>query len=295
MSPKNNISLDVSNNNVDLSGNNPVVDEIPKTSSEPQEEPSVYNDLVMTGSSKWFEQTEYIIFKSELKATKKNFLVVLKECKENKRLLDLKYDDLNRIVNNIQTSVIFFSTISGFLQATRIQFNMPDSYISVTSITISTYISLLLSISKYYKLDEMKEKIQVLREKFSLLHNDLDYQMDVLGPWMSKNIWIHQNPKKKLESWRKLFANLSSEYDSIIETKKDLVTEFEIIMDTKSRNYYHIKNRELNYSNRIKINEWDVKEGQLEEQIRNNQPVRASISLQHEELDNWDDEHDDDI
>ena len=77
MSPKNNISLDVSNNNVDLSGNNPVVDEIPKTSSEPQEEPSVYNDLVMTGSSKWFEQTEYIIFKSELKATKKNFLVVL--------------------------------------------------------------------------------------------------------------------------------------------------------------------------------------------------------------------------
>ena len=295
MSPKNNISLDVSNNNVDLSGNKATVDEIPKTSSEPQEEPNVYNDLVMTGNSKWFEQTEYIIFRSELKATKKNFLVVLKECKENKRLLDLKYDDLNRIVNNIQTSVIFFSTISGFLQATRIQFNMPDSYISVTSITISTYISLLLSISKYYKLDEMKEKIQVLREKFSLLHNDLDYQMDVLGPWMSKNIWIHQNPKKKLENWRKLFANLSSEYDSIIETKKDLVTEFEIIMDTKSRNYYHIKNRELNYSNRIKINEWDVKEGQLEEQIRNNQPVRASISLQHEELDNWDDEHDDDI
>ena len=59
--------------------------------------------------------------------------------------------------------------------------------------------------------------------------------------------------------------------------------------------YYHIKNRELNYSNRIKINEWDVKEGQLEEQIRNNQPARASISLQHEELDNWDDEHDDDV
>ena len=294
MSPKNNISLDVSNNNVDLSGNKATVDEIPKTSSEPQEEPSQINDLVMTGNSKWFEQTEYIIFRSELKATKKNFLVVLKECKENKRLLDLKYDDLNRIVNNIQTSVIFFSTISGFLQATRIQFNMPDSYISVTSITISTYISLLLSISKYYKLDEMKEKIQVLREKFSLLHNDLDYQMDVLGPWMSKNIWIHQNPKKKLENWRKLFANLSSEYDSIIETKKDLVTEFEIIMDTKSRNYYHIKNRELNYSNRIKINEWDVKEGHLEQQIRDNQPVRASISLQHEELDNWDDEHDDD-
>ena len=99
----------------------------------------------------------------------------------------------------------------------------------------------------------MKEKIQVLREKFSLLHNQLDYQMDILGPWMEKNIWIYQDPKLKLSEWAKLFSSLNEEYDSIIETKKELVTEFEIIMDTKSRNYYHIKNRELNYSNRKKI------------------------------------------
>ena len=141
----------------------------------------------------------------------------------------------------------------------------------------------------------MKEKIQVLREKFSLLHNQLDYQMDVLGPWMEKNIWIYQDPKLKLSEWAKLFSSLNEEYDSIIETKKELVTEFEIIMDTKSRNYYHIKNRELNYSNRKKINEWDVKEHELElviskSQVR--QDSRPSISLKHEELDNWDDTHD---
>jgi hypothetical protein len=141
----------------------------------------------------------------------------------------------------------------------------------------------------------MKEKIQVLREKFSLLHNKLDYQMDVLGPWMEKNIWIYQDPKLKLSEWAKLFSNLNEEYDSIIETKKELVTEFEIIMDTKSRNYYHIKNRELNYSNRKKINEWDVKEHELELEISKSQvrqDSRPSISLKHEELDNWDDTHD---
>ena len=97
----------------------------------------------------WFAQTEYIVFSNELKAVQRNNLVILKECKENKRLLDLKYDDLNTLVNNIQTSVIFFSTISGFIQATRIQFNIADNITSIFSITVSTYISLLLSISKY--------------------------------------------------------------------------------------------------------------------------------------------------
>ena len=48
-------------------------------------------------------------------------------------------------------------------------------------------------------------------------------------------------------------------------------------------------------SNRKKINEWDVKEHELElviskSQVR--QDSRPSISLKHEELDNWDDTHD---
>lgn len=289
---KNNIttSIDSSGNGIDVD------DELQEINlNENTNALSRYGDYEKNKDNDWFQQTEYVIFKNELKSIKNNYLVVLKECKDNKRLLDLKYDDLNNIVNNIQTSVIFFSTISGFLQATRIQFKISDNIIAIISISISTYISLLLSISKYYKLDEMKEKIQVLREKFSLLHNQLDYQMDVLGPWMEKNIWIYQDPKLKLSEWAKLFSSLNEEYDSIIETKKELVTEFEIIMDTKSRNYYHIKNRELNYSNRKKINEWDVKEHELElviskSQVR--QDSRPSISLKHEELDNWDDTHD---
>ena len=111
----------------------------------------------------WFVQKQYIIFSNQLAGLRRNNIFVLKECKENKRLLDLKYGDLNDNVNNIQTSVIFFSTISGFMQATRIQFGINDLIISVLSITISTYITLLLSISKYYKLDELREQIQNLR------------------------------------------------------------------------------------------------------------------------------------
>lgn len=293
---KNNITTSIDSSGNETEENVTELQEISLNENENTNALNKYGDYEnKKNDSSWFDQVEYVIFKNELKSIKNNYLVVLKECKENKRLLDLKYDDLNKIVNNIQTSVIFFSTISGFLQATRIQFTIPDHIIAIISITISTYISLLLSISKYYKLDEMKEKIQVLREKFSLLHNQLDYQMDVLGPWMEKNIWIYQDPKLKLSEWAKLFANLNEEYESIIETKKELVTEFEIIMDTKSRNYYHIKNRELNFSNRKKLNEWDLKEHELELSIQESsagrKTLRPSISLKHEELDNWSDTH----
>lgn len=241
----------------------------------------------------WFEQTEYIVFSNELKSIQRNNIVILKECKDNKRLLDLKYDDLNKLVNNIQTSVIFFSTFSGFIQATRIQFSISDTITSIISITVSTYISLLLSISKYYKLDEMKEKIQTLREKYSLLHNKLDHRMDIVGPWGAPKLWIHQDPVAKYKEWSAIRDVLEDEYKDIIVTKQSLSTEFEIIMDTKSRNQYFIKNRELNFKNREMLYAWDKKETELEKRITSEQVKRrpSSIKLQHEELDNWADDN----
>ena len=54
---------------------------------------------------------EFVIFKNQIDAMVKNNLYILKECKESKRLLDLKYDTLNNSINYIQISVIFLSTI----------------------------------------------------------------------------------------------------------------------------------------------------------------------------------------
>lgn len=240
----------------------------------------------------WFKQTEYIVFSNELKSMQRNNIIILKECKDNKRLLDLKYDDLNTTVNNIQTSVIFCSTLSGFIQATRVQFSIPDQISSIVSITIATYISLILSISKFYKLDEIKEKIQTLREKYSLILNKLDHRMDVIGPWGEKNLWVHQDPVRKFKEWKILSTTLHEDYEDIIKDKQSLVTEFEVIMDTKSRNIYFIKNRQFNYANRELLYDWDKKETELEKRISKENVNRrpSSIKLQHEELDNWADD-----
>jgi len=225
-------------------------------------------------------------------------MIILKECQESKRLLDLKYDDLNNIVNNIQTSVIFVSTISGFLQATKDNIGIPENPIAIAAITISTYISLILSISKYYKLDDLKEKIQVLREKYSILHNKLEHRLDILGPWNNKTLWIQQDPNKKYLEWKDIIDDINKEYSTIIDTKKSITTEFETIMDTKSRNKYDIYNKQLNYNNRQVLFNWQVKEKDLDDriiQVMNieNAPrrPRPSIMLSHENIaNNWDED-----
>tara|TARA_B100000900_G_scaffold132342_1_gene112024 strand:- start:2715 stop:3755 length:1041 start_codon:yes stop_codon:yes gene_type:complete len=239
-------------------------------------------------------------FKYEFMSTRRNNIHILQESKESKRLLDLKYNDLVNIINNIQTSVIFTSTISGFLQATKEQFELGEIITSVVSITIATYISLVLSISKYYGLSELKERIQLLREKYSQLLNEIDYNMDILGPWSYKNRWRNSDQNKLYSEWIKIYIDVSKRYDNIVSTKKELVTEYEDIMDTKSRNYYDIQNKKLNLKNKEQMYSWEKAEEDLEQTIAQDKKNRAeaaklkqltirrdSIKLGTEELDNW--------
>ena len=280
-----------------------ILDNIPKPSDETASLKSVssYDEIISFTPNHpnfdWFSTREYNIFKNQLYSLRKNNNFILKEGKECKRLLDLKYDDLTSMVNNIQTSVIFVSTISGFFQATKTQFAINVDIIAVISITISTYISLILSISKYYKLDELKDRIQNLREKYSLLHNRIDYRMDVLGPWNNKHLWEHQDPKMKLAEWNEVVKKMKTDYNEIIKTKQELTTEFEVIMDTISRNKYNNINSFLNYKDRELLFMIQQKEKQLEKRIMEASSTypsrkRPSIRLQHEELDNWADDDD---
>ena len=179
-------------------------------------------------------------FKYEFFASKRNNLHILAESKECKRLLDLKYNDLVNIINRIQTSVIFTSTVSGFVQATKTQFGFGDIANSIISITIATYISLVLSISKYYGLDELKERIQLLREKYSLLLNEIDFNMDKLGPWSYRNGWINADADLKYQQWKKDERLVIENYNNIVATKKELTSEYEDIMEDVSIlvNYY---------------------------------------------------------
>lgn len=255
--------------------------------------PSIDYNLSINLPDNFKSKKQFVIFKNQLEAFINNNLYILKECKENKRLLDLEYDDLNNKINYIQISVIFLSTVSGFLQSTKEFFDTPGPSVSVVGISISTYISLILSISKYYKFDEKKERIHNLREKYSNLHNKIEYRMDILGPWTNHKLWEHQDPDHKLNEWNaKVVTVMEEEYLTLIDTKQSLCTEFEIIMDSKSRNQYNIKNKELIHYNRQQLFETKRKDWKLEQRIKNEQiplDFKSSIQLPDDDLNNWDD------
>ena len=263
------------------------VDDIP--SSETRKNIYIGDEKVIDFKNK----KEFVIFKNQIDAMVKNNLYILKECKESKRLLDLKYDTLNNSINYIQISVIFLSTISGFMESTKTYFDTPTTAVSISGVTISTYISLILSISKYFKFDESKERIHNLREKYSNLHNKLEYRMDVLGPWLNDTLWEHQDCEAKLKEWNEnIVTVMDEEYLTLIETKQALSTEFEIIMDSKSRNEYNIKNKKLIHNNRRKLFETIREDWQLEQEFKeSNIPIdfKSSIALPDDDLNNWDD------
>ena len=251
-------------------------------------------NTIMTNTSGDFKkQTEFIIFKNQIDAMVKNNLYILKECKESKRLLDLKYDNLNNSINYIQISVIFLSTISGFLESTKAYFDTPTTAVSISGVSISTYISLILSVSKYFKFDESKERIHNLREKYSNLHNKLEYRMDILGPWLNEALWEHQDCQAKLKEWNdNIVVVMDEEYLALIETKQALCTEFEIIMDSKTRNEYNIKNKRLIHNNRRQLFQTIRDDWKLEQEFKNSDiplDFKSSIALPDDDLNNWDD------
>ena len=93
-----------------------IPDNIPNPSDETASLKSVssYDEILAFSPNQpnfdWFSTKEYNIFKNQLYSLRKNNNFILKEGKECKRLLDLKFEDLTSMVNNIQTSV--FVTIS---------------------------------------------------------------------------------------------------------------------------------------------------------------------------------------
>jgi len=238
------------------------------------------------------ESREFIIFKNELESIINNNVYILKECKSNKRLLDIRYAELEQKVSYIQISVIVLSTLSGFLQSTKEYFYTPDNVVSVCGISISTYISLILSVSKYYKFDENKESIHNLREKYGNLHNKIEFRMDILGPYTNYKLWEHQDASDKLKQWAIIKKAMDEEYVPLVETKQTLTTEFESIMDSKSRNENYIKDKELILTNREKLFNSMTKHTKLESKIKAGNistNFDSIIQLPDDDLNNWDD------
>lgn len=196
--------------------------------------------------------------KEKITKEKKIYLDLLMEIKRNcnntKKELDIYYNYLHKIHIFVQTSVILLSTGSSFSQIFLNEDN--KEIINIITLSISSYSGLVLSIAKFFKLDEKKENVHNLKERFVELHTRIVYYIDLLDLWKDesyydKDCFSHiENYEKILNKWKKTMEDIETAYFNIIDIKKSLHTEFYKIIDFMEKAKYSKKREKKTLSER---------------------------------------------
>lgn len=201
----------------------------------------VFDEILKLNDDMYPFETKILTFKHQRLGSVRKYLNILTDCKYNKQILDLYYIDIYKYISIIQISVIILSTISTFFQALPKETAISDNFILIFTLCVSTYISLILSILKFFKLDETKEHINNLSNKYADIHNEIRYILDLLKPW--KEPWYLEplQIEDKLLEWKEFRKELDSTYINIIKNKQTLYTEYEKILNKKKIEKYKQK------------------------------------------------------
>jgi hypothetical protein len=154
------------------------------------------------------------------------------EMKERKLSLDLYYSYLNKLSSYSQTSIIALSAASTFIQSIVKPAEQTD-VIKVLLLSITSYSGFILAVSKFYKLDEKKENAHNLRDRFADLQTKIQYYVDYIKPWKDKAHYQHiLNGKDKVTEWVGLIEKIENEYHGIIDSKRELSSNYDKIIDS---------------------------------------------------------------
>ena len=148
-------------------------------------------------------------------------------------VLDYQYKVTRGWINQVQISIIVASTGSAFIQASENTTHLNKSLIGFLTLCIATYTGLLLTVSKYMKFDEKKERIHSLQQQFAEFIVKLETRDDQLNTWCSDNFWAGHKIEDKREEWKQLEVELKSGFKSLIERKAYLCCEFEKQFDSE--------------------------------------------------------------
>jgi hypothetical protein len=116
----------------------------------------------------------------------KKFKSHLDYCKITRNVTLLKYHDLAFIISNIQISVIIVSTCITFFETIREDIGIDENTQTILSVSLSTYIALIVAISRFLKFDEKKEHFSKLSEKWNQTINMMrvmQYKVEALDSY----------------------------------------------------------------------------------------------------------------
>tara|TARA_B110001469_G_C9647479_1_gene328117 strand:+ start:4031 stop:4864 length:834 start_codon:yes stop_codon:yes gene_type:complete len=153
---------------------------------------------------------------------------------KNKAVLSLKYDNISFKINCIQISVIIVSALITFIETLNAIYTVSSFASSILPIIFATYIAVILSIMRFFKLDETKENIGKTLENFSYIINKSRKSKHKI-----KNFDINN---QNLELWENLISNYENEiYEYLLNVRES----FENILHYKELVYF--KRRLLNH------------------------------------------------
>jgi hypothetical protein len=192
------------------------------------------------------------------------------EMTQNLNVLDEKYTMYQRYLNSINISIILLSSISSFLLAAQPYINNSHAGIYLTTLCVSTYTSLLLSISKFMKLDEKKESLFRMRSEFAEFLIEINSRDDLLESWATHNSWkirdehagenmaqmigmVVDDFEICMEEWKNLERKLKEQMHDIIIKKQELCGKYAQEMDNKTKFQSELSSRKrmIQYQRRM--------------------------------------------
>ena len=255
--------------------------------------------------------SENIKIYEKIKKQRDTYVTLLKDiqkiCKESYMILDMYYSLLNHRSDVMQLSVIFLTSILTCIQAgktieeryfenlmilnkTTLSGINPEEYSTHNSMIydsiilgVSTYSSLALSVMRYFKWDDKREKANEYKGKFLELHNRINYQLDILRPWKHDDYFNNQDEKYYKTTWDDLMENLKKEYLNIIDIKKYLFIDSEKLLTETER----IRFLKRLYNDQIDRNDHEQK---LTELSLKHKKGKKNIEQENIELSNDDDD-----
>ena len=91
----------------------------------------------------------------------------------SKAILSFKYDHLNFVINTIQILIIFISASLTLMESIKTYYNSENETIDVTAILFTSFIGIIMTLYRFLKLENKKERTGNILENFNLILNKL--------------------------------------------------------------------------------------------------------------------------
>ena len=199
-----------------------------------------FNDIIENVSSEMIgyvsENPNYVQCLLHIKAYRDYHRGEKEEFNERIEVLDERYKKYNMIIDSMQIMIIVFSAGAAFVQGGNSLFKISDNVLRFIGLCVSSWTALVLSVAKYYKLDEQKEGMNNLRQQCSDLVSELGAREDRLNTLCAKEIWAGPPgapPPPAVTAWENERDEMYNSLKTMIQKKQSLVAVFDQIMDTE--------------------------------------------------------------